>query len=516
MGKFWMECLKYGLPFFLWFTIPVSIQAATGLLQFSKFTIDLESFPQDATLVDLNNDDLKDIFIITRVSFMIFLQKESGFSEDPDQILEFAQGIGAVDIGEVDAAGGKEIVCIGHQGVFYYKQQNDAFFLNYPQTLIEQPTLFSDESLRLLIVDFARDLNSDGLDELLIPTKKGMMLFWQHSPNIFAQNEHFPIKTMTSASANAFLWPPSLSKISQKTKNLVVSPEIYEKEDYRFQDVNNDGLVDILIPNPSQSKENLGVDVFLQTSDKEFLRSIEYSKIYSQVLATERETLLLDINMDGIVDKISLKVRNPLEESSLIVPTIQIAVFINKKPEDFASMPSYIFRSVYLSDFIPIVDIDQDGSQDIFTIYADLGLTSKENIIKLLTKGKVNFLLRCYLFNDQEQGYSYSSDIAYPFAVKCKEFADISEGIFFNFTGDFDGNGIRDFCFREKANTLSVMLMRKKMEKLDVLDEVKIYIPTDTALIKILDINHNGKADLVTLNESGTKLIIFINQDLLE
>ena len=508
--RLWTQCLKYAPLLFFWF-ISSAYTTATEVPKFNKFTVDLESFPKDMKMVDLNEDGLKDIFIVTRSSFIIFWQKESGgFSKDPDQILKFGQGLKAVDIGEVDFADGKEIICIGHQGVFYYRHQKNGNFLNDPQPLIEKPLSFPSTASYPSIVNFTRDLNSDGLDEILVPTEKGMMLFWQYCPGEFVRDEHFPVKKATYASAHTSFWPSSLSKTTQKEKGLVLAPEVCNREDYQFQDVNNDGFFDILVPN----EKNLGFDVFLQTSDKKFLHSTKYSRMYTQALSPKGKTLLLDINKDGIIDWINLKVRGPLEESSLIVPTIQIAAFINKKSEDFENMSRYVFRSIYLSDFVPIVDIDQDGSQDIFTIYADLGLASKENIIRFLSKGKVDLLLRCYLFNSKKQGYSYTSDLAYPFVLECGDLADISQSIFVDFTGDFDGNGTHDFCFRKKAGTLSIVLLRRNRQKLSVLNEFEVQIPADTTLIKILDINRDGKADFLTLNESGTELTIFRNQNL--
>jgi len=486
---------------------------AVSALQFSDWTVYLQNPPQDMTLADLNDNGLQDILIVTGNSFMIFLQKEkSGFSQYPDQILEFTEEIAVVDIGEVDPTKGKEIICMARNGTFYYKQRNGRF-LPEPNPLVKEAAFFLGRRSGCHIVDFATDLDSDSLDDLLLPTKEGIVLYWQSFPGSFTRYGPLPIQKTLYASVGTFLWPSSLTEKTQEMRGLCLDPEIQEEQDLWLQDINNDGLIDILLPHTFGNEKESEPDVFLQTSDRRFIYTTNQDAgIYSETLAEEGEIFFFDINGNGLMDKVSVRMRDPLQNSSLMVPTVQIAIFLNRYQKGFINAPDHVFRSVYLSDFVPIVDIDKDNRQDIFTIYADLRISSKESIIQTLTRRAVSFVLRCYLFDNQKQAYPYSSDVAHSFVVEYGNFADMPSVIFFDFKGDFDGNGMRDFVYREKADTLSILLMEKREGKLNIFDQIKIGIPDNTAYIKVLQLNRDNRSDLILLDQTGTKLTILINQ----
>lgn len=498
---------------FVWFVFFMDTVVA-GALQFSDSVVYLQSPPQDMTLADFNDNGLHDILIVTGASLMVFFQKErSGFSEYPDQTLEFTEEIRVVDIGEVDPSKGKEIICMGRNGIFYYKQKNGRF-LPDPAPLIKEATFFLGRRFGCYIVDFAKDLNSDGLDDLLVPTKEGIVLYWQSLPGGFTRYGPLPTQRTFYASVNTFLWPSSLTEKTQEMRGLCLGPKIHEEKDLWLQDINNDGLVDILLPDTSENEKDSEPRIFLQTRDGRFICTTgQDAEIYGEALAEEGNIFFFDINGNGLMDKVSVRMRDPLQNSSLMVPTIQIAIFLNRDQKGFINTPDHVFRSVYLSDFVPIVDIDKDNTQDIFTIYTDLRVSSKESIIQSLTRKAVSFVLRCYLFDNQKQGYPYSSDVAHSFVVKYGDFSDIASVIFFDFNGDFDENGIRDFVYREKADTLSILLMEKREGKLNIFDEIRIRIPDNIAHIKVLQLSGDNRSDLILLDQTGTKLTIFINQE---
>jgi len=496
----------------LWFVFFMGTVVASAL-QFSDSAVYLQSPPQDMALADFNDDGLQDILIVAGTSFMVFFQKEGpGFSEYPDQTLEFTEEIRVVDIGEVDPTKGKEIIYMGRNGAFYYKQRNGRF-LPDPNPLVMEAIFFLGRRFGCYIVDFAKDLNSDGLDDLLIPTKEGIVLYWQSFPVGFTRYGPLPIQRTVYASVSAFLWPSSLTEKTQEMRGLCLSPEIHEEKDLWLQDINNDGLLDILLPDTSGNEKDSEPHIFLQTPDGRFMCTTgQDAGIYGKALAEEGEIFFSDINANGVMDKVSVRMRDPLQNSSLMVPTIQMAIFLNRDQKGFVNAPDHVFRSVYLSNLVPIVDIDKNKTQDVFTIYADLRVSSKESIIQSLTRKAVSFVLRCYLFDDQKQGYPYSSDVAHNFVVKYGDSTNIASVIFFDLSGDFDGNGIRDFVYREKADILSVLLMEKREEKLSIFDEIRIRIPDNTAHIKVMQLNGDNRSDLVLLDQTGTKLSIFINQ----
>jgi len=497
---------------FVWFLFFMGT-AVVSALQFSHSAVYLEAPTQDMTLADLNDNGLQDVLIVTGNSFMVFFQREgSGFSKYPDQTLEFTEEVRVVDIGEVDPTKGKEIIYMGRNGTFYYKQRNGRF-LPDPDSLIKEATFFLGRQFGCYIVDFAKDLNSDGLDDLLVPTEEGMVLYWQSFPGRFTRYGPLPTRRTVYASVTAFLWPSSLTEKTQQMRGLCLGPEIREEKDLLLQDINNDGLVDILLPDTSGNEKDSGPHIFLQTRDGRFMHGRgQDAEIYGEALAEEGELFFFDINGNGLMDKVIVRMRDPLQNSSLMVPTIQIAIFLNKDHKGFMNNPDHVFRSVYLSDFVPIVDIDKDNTQDIFTIYADLRIGSKESIIQSLTRKAVSFVLRCYLFDNQKQSYPYSSDVAHNFVVKYGDSTNIASVIFFDLSGDFDGNGIHDFVYREKADTLLILLMEKRDGELNIFDEIRIPIPDNTAHIKVIQLNGDNRSDLILLDQTGTRLSILINQ----
>ncbi|HLD36441.1 MAG TPA: VCBS repeat-containing protein [Planctomycetota bacterium] len=223
----------------------------------------LESF----NLIDLNNDGVKEIIYIQieDLSLEILSYDKSTSGYRLQQTMKIPAGVMVICIGNYLSFGatqdkqtsglpaglptgqagrhGKEIAFYTSDSVFCYKQNNSSIYIEEGIPLSSEPSIFyppaqpetppSETGINAIpLIKEGEDINNDGIDDLIIPTKDGYLICWGPYENaipskkqIIGQPAAQTIKTTDS----------SFITISASLPNILL------------KDLDGDGLKDVVL-----------------------------------------------------------------------------------------------------------------------------------------------------------------------------------------------------------------------------------------------------------------------------
>ena len=144
---------------------------------FNQFNLFVKGKDLNYMVEDLNQDGFNDLLMFhaetsgTEVDryFSIFYQTANGFDSIANQRIKIDSNAVIFDCAEIGHQNGKVILIFKHDGVFYYEPKEGSYD-SAPRLLIQTDSMFqlADRSF-LEHMDFTRDFNQDGLDEIIVP-----------------------------------------------------------------------------------------------------------------------------------------------------------------------------------------------------------------------------------------------------------------------------------------------------------------------------------------------------------
>lgn len=454
----------------------------------------------DRIIEDLNKDGLIDILILSGRYIYIYIQTENGFNKIPNNRIYFKELGEVIDIGEVNPKyPGLEILGLSERGIKYYYLE-DHHYKEYSDFLISQKTEKSFYNWGPLLSDFAFDINNDGLDEIVFFHDNQFYQYYLDNSVEILKTKINPTYKIKNISLNSRLWTSETFLSENSKQGYFFRPEIKAKNIVFFQDVDEDGSLDLI-------SEDINSFINFQKS-KLPLEQNHQEIMQIPFLKEKEQEVFLDINKDGKLDRVLIEINDVLSNDLNYFPYAKYFIFLNNN-NTFKSKPDYFFKTIIIDGNIPFIDIDSDGNLDFISIWSNILLGSKEDILQLLTKYNIEFTLRCYRFLNGKR-FSKSPDISMTFKIEYKNLSDIGSYMPFNFSDDFNFDGNNDLSIRKNPERILVYLMDFKQQKPKIKKVVQIKIPKYVNKFKLIDFNNDRKTDILLLAEK--KIILLLSE----
>ncbi|HSG27678.1 MAG TPA: VCBS repeat-containing protein, partial [Candidatus Krumholzibacterium sp.] len=336
---------------------------------------------------DLDADGLSDILAIHRKGLepdetrwlSVFLQSEGGsFSTAPDQSWEIDTMAVVVDTGQLDGDPAVEICYLSPDGVMYYDLIGDRFNTD-PKMLIRTSglTVFPSKR-RIPAVDFVKDWNDDGVEEVGIFRFEGISIFSPGQAGSFTRENRISVELLTN------MYGSRMVGEEDEVSGLRAS---FSFPATRLIDHDNDGRKDLI----AVRGDRLVVYPMLENGefaekpsvDMMFDVRTQQEKIENTAFA---QTVVDDLNNDGFADAVVTK------QSSRGLSNFRCAINIYYgRVEGFRDTPDQVIISEGSASEATILrDVNGDGRLDM--ILPSIEISIKSIVRFLLTRSvPINF-----------------------------------------------------------------------------------------------------------------------------
>lgn len=439
---------------------------------------------------DLDNDGLKDILVVHRKGLepdetrwvSIFWQKiDGGFSTAADQSWEVDTLAVVIDIGDINGDEKREICYLTSKGVMFYMMDGQKF-ITEPEKIIDSEGLAVFPSKRSLpIIDFVKDWNDDGREEIGIFRFEGLSVFAADSSGMYTRENKLSVELYTGMHARRS------SDEQERTSGLSAS--------YRFPstgliDYDNDGLRDLV------ARRSDRVVVYKQGEHGLFSEKPSIDKMFD--VRTQREkientafaqTTVHDLNGDGFADAIVTK------QSSRGLSNFRCAINIYYGSSGgYPEKPDQVIISEGSASERTIVrDVNGDKRLDMILPSIKISVTS---IIRFLLTRSIPINFNIFLLHEDNR-YSERPDFSKEVKFKI-DFSGETDVQAVSLNGDYDGDSRIDFAFGTGEDELSIYLgVEGEKDRLFSKKPVaKIDVPAFGELYS-LDLNNDGYSDMI-------------------
>ncbi len=498
--------------------LPVLSAAKSDKDFFTVYELNVEGDYIDYLMEDLNGDGLNDglFFHSTRQGgtafrfFSVFYQHEKGFNRQADYQFEIDKQAVVYDLADVDPEPGKEILFFKNKGLFYYKMIDGRYDAT-PVLLFETPSIFRlPDKLFLERLDFARDLNNDGKDEILVPQFHHYVIYSKQPDENQADGTYGISATLDCSMQNSVT---SLNEVSRYLVSTFLTPNTL------IVDYNRDQRSDIVTVHDEYLK------VFFQNSaggfsnadsavvNLKFILTQAYSSRIGNGNIYQRDrfqdkmgiTSLADLNNDGLLDMVLEKFS---VKDGAFNPKKQFQVFFGRidpaNPSNggvFNEVPDHIIINRGFQIHSKIGDLNNDGKMDIYIPIIEIGVF---NFITMIVTGDIEVMVLWYVMDDSGQ-YRKKPDFELEVTVevdtKGRKFPVSS------IDGDFKGDGRKDFM-RAQDGKLMIHFAPddgEPKEKADV--EFVIELPDNGKMVRPQKVNADAKSDVVMVFTPNGKTV---------
>lgn len=434
---------------------------------------------------DLSGDGLPDLVLAAieesgsyarslRVHYDRGADASVSFVQEPDLVIDLPRTISACAFGDVHPDAGSEVIWFGARGVYIWRQTANPeeavvkilaseFLYQFPQS----ETLHSWQ-------DGLRDLNGDGLIDLVLPEPSGFLIAIQRrdpSKGVEFTSSRLQIPdTLPEAQGSSSMRGGRRSRsfdigmeFSGATKPRAPLVSVAETLPApQFLDWDADTDLDLIV------KREQRVLVWLQDESGRFSAQASHDLGFP---LTESQTELdpsygawmTDFDGDQRADALLIaKDRNADDLRSQILffrqdPNSETPLFNGGRPQQLLLLAGLALPP-------ELIDVDGNG-------FVDLQVGSwRLDALDQLTAGENRSLEgEIYVYLNQKGRYSRRPDLTHKVTLQGEQ---LSEGnaLLFKFFADVNGDGLRDLLIREKAEELKLQLLRRRNKQLSILD----------------------------------------------
>jgi len=518
------RCLPLFLVVFLYCILCSPLLSKAEKDFFAVYELNVQGDYIDYLMEDLNADGLNDgLFFHSKrkgrtVSrfFSVFYQHPKGFNKQADYRFEIAPDAVVYDLVDVDSNPGKEILFFKNDGLFYYKLIDGRYDAT-PILLFETPSIFKlADKLFLERLDFARDLNHDGIDEILVPQFHHYIIYSKQTDGTYVITATLDCPMQNSVT--------SLNEVSRYLVSTFLTPNTL------IVDYNKDQRDDIVTIHDEYLK------IFFQNSaggfsnddsaivNLKFILTQAYSSRIGNGNIYQRDrfkdkigiTSLADLNNDGLLDMIIE--RFSMKEGAFN-PKKQFQIFFaHQDPNNplkggiFNKVPDHIIINRGFQIHSKIGDLNNDGKMDIYIPVIEIGVFQ---FITMLVTGDVDVTVLWYVMDDSGQYRKkpdFELEVSVEIDTKGRKFPVSS------INGDFNGDGRKDFM-RAQDGKLMIHYAPDDGEPKEKPDfEFAVELPGNGKMVKPQMVNADAKSDVVMVfTPNGTtvrkgRVTILINK----
>ncbi|MBN1885992.1 MAG: VCBS repeat-containing protein [Candidatus Krumholzibacteriota bacterium] len=405
----------------------------------------------DVRAEDLDGDGLCDIVIThrkglppdeTRWISVFWQDAEGGFATAADHSWPVDTAAVLLDIGDFDNDGGREIVYATPSEIRCYRLAGRRYD-ETPVTLFETGgiAVFPPES-RLPVVDFVRDWNGDGREEIAVFDFGGLRLHAADTSGRWVATDTLRIDISTVVYTR-----DSGSLDGEVT--LGVSAR-YAFPDIRVEDVDADGRADLLTIDDDE------VAAYLLGANGRFAAVPSWRRRFDVRTKKEKiegiaevSTVVRDLDGDGYVDVVVTK------QTAKGLSNFRGVINVYRGgPAGFAEAPGQVIVSEGTASATAMIrDVNGDGRLDLVLPSVKISVSS---IIRFLLTRSVPIAFNIFLLGENDR---FSDRPDFTKEVKFKiDFSGDSDTQAMDLDGDFDGDRRKDFVFATGENELSIYL----------------------------------------------------------
>jgi len=399
---------------------------------------------------DLNADGLKDILVVHRKGLQpdetrwvsIFWQRPGeGFATAPEQSWEVDIEAAVLDIGDVTGDSRKEICYMTSSSVRYYPIGEKDYATESVHLLDAQGLAVYPSKRNIPMINFVRDWNGDGEDEVAIAGFDGLSIFSRGDDGVFSPGEMVFIELVTR------LTRVETTSAHGKTIGL---DAVYSFPNLQLIDYDGDGLPDLIATTEDR------VVVYLQASDGTYSTNADTNHFFDVLSQkekieayTEIETLVEDLNLDGYADAVVSK------QSFKGLSSLRSVVSIFwGRPDGFPAEPDQLIISEgAASAGARFLDVNGDDRKDLVLPSIKFSIAA---VIRILVTRSIKVYFNIFLLNDDDR---ISERPDFTKEVKFKiDLSGESDEQAMDLEGDYNGDKRTDFVFATGKDQLSVYL----------------------------------------------------------
>ncbi|MFH0888774.1 MAG: VCBS repeat-containing protein [Planctomycetota bacterium] len=391
-----------------------------GLEHFIIKEIPLNGVTSSVKLIDLNHDGIKEIIYLyeavtspTATSngtneetisqilrqdslYLHILFFDRSINEyRSKQIIKVPAGAGIISIGNYTVAIGKEIAFYTTSGIFCYQRfgpsgqqgevqgspargENDDIYAETPVQLIQDPTIFHavERYYPNPILQEGEDINNDGTDDFIIPTRAGYLIcrgpYQNGTPakkQIIEQPPSQSIKTTRDTFVTIASYFPNISLIDlngDKAKDIILG--FNDRLSYYFQNKMNSSF-------PAEPSGEFRLDFLTPPDNKNGSNVLLYSNQFC------------DINADGVMDLVIASTSGDLSDIGNLVTRIFIFIADSSQPAKiYPDNPAQVINIKGICPLWHITEINGDAYPDLFITWfkVTMGSNIKKAILRYI------------------------------------------------------------------------------------------------------------------------------------
>lgn len=439
--------------------------------------LSIDGWMQGVLVGDFDGDKLRDVAIIyspisgdSRYIGLFVQNQTSGYSSRPTHITQLSATAAQFQAVDVQGDGVDEIIFIDDKGVQSLNWSPAAGFGSSVR-LARRPTVFQAGAFRgAMLNDFAFEINGAPGIELIIPTPGGVAIFEPGEDGSYELLNEISLKSPGSHAR------PRMFFRDSRTRSYVIEPA-----EISALDANLDGRVDLFFLWSDR------VYLFLQDESGNFPRNADQEIVLSSYASSETcFPVIADCNGDKRPDIVALRL-----EGGIAAAECKVDFYLSDQAGQFRKSPNKTLTLSQARARLILTDMDGDQSLELALPTVELGAVST---IKMMMQKRGGLYLLIYNLQNGLPADDAAKRMKFDFALDYK--AEIpDQEILFDWTADFNGDGIKDLIFSNGGGSLEIY-SGSRNGYLEDDPFVEVSLP-DAASIETYQLNNDGRSDML-------------------